>query len=643
MNNLSLSIIIDSSNNNFILESRNPSIWTSDKNVQSCYKCSNSFTIFNRKHHCRMCGRIFCYNCVKYEQHIPYYVTIAKNFNENHDECNKKVCGECNNKIVLLKSNYKLLVLFSNLPLRIKDIIQLRSINSSWNNIINYIINIYRSIQYKCKYQIWNNIEKNLLLTHYKSFKHHYIWNLRLIECDLIKKNKLDEIWEYFMDDALYNRKRCNQLLCTSSCSNQFSIFNAVELLNYDHLLHYNIFKHIFKNKTIRQIIYIIPFFIYKKYSEENRNLIYNLLFPYTMVDLQFTYNLYYHICFQTNIDNNYIYLRNDLWNYITDEQKSLISSTNDFVNALKTNNLYKIKKVIRQNDIILSPLDVSKRIIDIYEDEIQVLTSNSKPILFPIKFTKNNKTDTELILLKFEDLRQDLFSNNMKRFLNIISPELNYIYYEVVPIDINYGLIQIIPESQTLYHVKHILNISLQNFIIKNNKNLSSKVLRYNFMKSCAATCILSYILGIGDRHLENIIITNNGNLSNIDFSYLLGDDPKFTVNEMRITSDMLDMLGGNNSEDFVLLKSYISNSFKKIRKHTSFIYSLLLHLVYINENITLSKIQQHLSERLMLGDFDCEATMKIVDVVDNNSTTWKYYIPDFTHSINNFLKKYW
>ena len=119
------------------------------------------------------------------------------------------------------------------------------------------------------------------------------------------------------------------------------------------------------------------------------------------MVDLQFTYNLYYHICFQTNIDNNYIYLRNDLWNYITDEQKSLISSTNDFVNALKTNNLYKIKKVIRQNDIILSPLDVSKRIIDIYEDEIQVLTSNSKPILFPIKFTKNNKTDTELILLK--------------------------------------------------------------------------------------------------------------------------------------------------------------------------------------------------------------------------------------------------
>lgn len=643
MNNLSLSIIIDSSNNNFILESRNPSIWTSDKNVQSCYKCSNSFTIFNRKHHCRMCGRIFCYNCVKYEQHIPYYVTIAKNFNENYDECNKKVCEECNNKIVLLKSNYRLLVLFSNLPLKIKDIIQLRSINSSWNNIINYIINIYRSIQYKCKYQIWNNIEKNLLLTHYKSFKHHYIWNLRLIECDLIKKNKLDEIWEYYMDDTLYNRKRCNQLLCTSSCSNQFSIFHAVELLNYDHLLHYNIFKHIFKNKTIQQIIHIIPFFIYKKYSEENRNLIYNLLFPYTMIDLQFTYNLYYHICFQTNIDNNYIYLRNDLWNYITDEQKSLISSTNDFVNALKTNNLYKIKKVIRQNDTILSPLDVSKRIIDIYEDEIQVLTSNSKPILFPIKFTKNNKTDTELILLKFEDLRQDLFSNNMKRFLNIISPELNYIYYEVVPIDINYGLIQIIPKSQTLYHVKHILNISLQNFIIKNNKNLSSKVLRYNFMKSCAATCILSYILGIGDRHLENIIITNNGNLSNIDFSYLLGDDPKFTVNEMRITSDMLDMLGGNNSEDFVLLKSYISNSFKKIRKHTSFIYSLLLHLVYINENITLSKIQQHLSERLMLGDFDCEATMKIVDVVDNNSTTWKYYIPDFTHSINNFLKKYW
>ena len=39
----------------------------------------------------------------------------------------------------------------------------------------------------------------------------------------------------------------------------------------------------------------------------------------------------------KTNIDNNYVYLRNDLWNYIKDEQKSLISSTNDFVNAIST------------------------------------------------------------------------------------------------------------------------------------------------------------------------------------------------------------------------------------------------------------------------------------------------------------------
>ena len=37
--------------------------WTEDKSVSNCFHCREEFYFFLRKHHCRNCGRIFCYKC----------------------------------------------------------------------------------------------------------------------------------------------------------------------------------------------------------------------------------------------------------------------------------------------------------------------------------------------------------------------------------------------------------------------------------------------------------------------------------------------------------------------------------------------------------------------------------------------------
>ena len=42
--------------------------WQSDEQVKNCYLCEKKFTMFNRKHHCRNCGKIICGSCSeKYE------------------------------------------------------------------------------------------------------------------------------------------------------------------------------------------------------------------------------------------------------------------------------------------------------------------------------------------------------------------------------------------------------------------------------------------------------------------------------------------------------------------------------------------------------------------------------------------------
>eukprot|EP00268_Persea_americana_P049582 TRINITY_DN5323_c0_g1_i1.p1 TRINITY_DN5323_c0_g1~~TRINITY_DN5323_c0_g1_i1.p1 ORF type:complete len:1842 (+),score=350.49 TRINITY_DN5323_c0_g1_i1:1315-6840(+) len=37
--------------------------WMPDHSCRVCYECDSQFTVFNRKHHCRLCGRVFCAKC----------------------------------------------------------------------------------------------------------------------------------------------------------------------------------------------------------------------------------------------------------------------------------------------------------------------------------------------------------------------------------------------------------------------------------------------------------------------------------------------------------------------------------------------------------------------------------------------------
>jgi len=59
--------------------------WDNDYSTTHCTKCKQAFTIFRRKHHCRKCGHIFCWECSTENKAIPelgYYFPV-------------KVCDDC--------------------------------------------------------------------------------------------------------------------------------------------------------------------------------------------------------------------------------------------------------------------------------------------------------------------------------------------------------------------------------------------------------------------------------------------------------------------------------------------------------------------------------------------------------------------
>ncbi|TDL28185.1 hypothetical protein BD410DRAFT_782156 [Rickenella mellea] len=63
--------------------------WMDDDNCKECYDCKSVFTTWRRKHHCRICGQIFCSRCAS---------NIIKGYRFGHDGM-VRVCNLCLEKL----------------------------------------------------------------------------------------------------------------------------------------------------------------------------------------------------------------------------------------------------------------------------------------------------------------------------------------------------------------------------------------------------------------------------------------------------------------------------------------------------------------------------------------------------------------
>ncbi|CAI9783424.1 unnamed protein product [Fraxinus pennsylvanica] len=65
--------------------------WMPDESCRVCYECDSQFTIFNRRHHCRLCGRVFCARCTA--NSVPALSYEPRSVREDWDRV--RVCNYC--------------------------------------------------------------------------------------------------------------------------------------------------------------------------------------------------------------------------------------------------------------------------------------------------------------------------------------------------------------------------------------------------------------------------------------------------------------------------------------------------------------------------------------------------------------------
>lgn len=63
LNKLTQFMIFEQNNLTSYKNSELQQFWMPDSKAKECYDCSLKFSTFRRKHHCRLCGQIFCSKC----------------------------------------------------------------------------------------------------------------------------------------------------------------------------------------------------------------------------------------------------------------------------------------------------------------------------------------------------------------------------------------------------------------------------------------------------------------------------------------------------------------------------------------------------------------------------------------------------
>lgn len=141
---------------------------------------------------------------------------------------------------------------------------------------------------------------------------------------------------------------------------------------------------------------------------------------------------------------------------------------------------------------------------------------------------------------------------------------------YRVLATSSRHGFLQFI-ESVTVAEALATEG-TIQNFLRKYNPGDGPFGIKQEtmdtYIRSCAGYCIITYLLGVGDRHLDNLLLTKSGALFHIDFGYILGRDPKPLPPPMKLSREMVEAMGGVADPLYQEFRTLCYTTFQNLRR---------------------------------------------------------------------------
>ena len=627
---------------------RRVSKWVEDSSVAKCFNCNTSFTMVLRRHHCRLCGRVFCSYCSNYFTKLPLDILSkvpdkphcvtdviwGENLNENVRVC--KNCFSHSSKLIRIR---KLIKVFELCQFTIRDLVFLSKFSQDWKDASKFLLSKFREIQYKLSIEELSPSEKHMLWINRKFLTGHSRWIVQLVK--VIDFQDMNSV--FILEQLMQRHKKniCWDIMCTRFCSDTVGITDMLDLIQYNdnnQLISRFIIKCL-DDITPDILINYLPFMVY---NFGNNNFILDILLKISIGNsnldgkhFKFVSHLYWSVkvyCVNSKI-----------------RKKSIISiltairnnSTQDFRHRFKEMIIMdkldiKQLQCLNKKKRIVLPICTDKTFVGVDSKNIEIMSSYSQPVI--VNFI-DEKGVQKPIMFKNDDVRKDYIVLGIINIIHDIlkkeeiDMDIDIVRYEVIPTSNCTGYIEIVENASTVFSIVEDSGLTIQNYILNHNKNQIISKFREKFIKSTALYCVVSYLLGIGDRHLDNIMISKDGLLFHIDFGYILGQDPKYSNNRfIRVTPEIINVIGGYGTDDYDYFKKTCVKIYNRLRLHVNLFSNLLSIVPAIDPSITMDTLKRELTERFEIGENCIEAATHMDTKVDNKNN-FEYMVTDLLH----------
>ncbi len=303
----------------------------------------------------------------------------------------------------------------------------------------------------------------------------------------------------------------------------------------------------------------------------------------------------------------------------------------------------------IRFDHPLQLPLDPEVRVCGIIPSDASLFKSSLMPA--KLTFITSDGGNYETMFKHGDDLRQDQLILQiitlMDRILQQENLDLKLTPYRVLATSSKHGFIQYVVRSQAIAVILK-KDGTLQNYLRKHNPSESGPYgiraeVMDNYVKSCAGYCVITYLLGVGDRHLDNLLLTESGHLFHIDFGYILGRDPKVMPPPMKLSKEMIQAFGGITSEHYVEFKKECYTAFLSLRRYANLIlnlFSLMVDASVPDIALEPDKTVQKVQDKFMLHLNDEEAVRYMQNVIDVSATAVIADIVETFHKFAQFMR---
>jgi phosphatidylinositol 3-kinase len=288
-------------------------------------------------------------------------------------------------------------------------------------------------------------------------------------------------------------------------------------------------------------------------------------------------------------------------------------------------------------------PLDPSIKITSVIPDQVTVFKSSLNPIKCTFKTTTGGQYP--IIFKLGDDLRQDQLVIQIITLMDELLQKEN--------LDLKLSPYKILATSTTAGASQFVQSQSLSSIVSKYKNNPALAYLKHHnpddrqplgvrqealdtYVKSCAGYCVITYILGVGDRHLDNLLLAPDGHFFHADFGYILGRDPKPFAPVMKLSKEMVDCMGGVQSEHYRQFKQYCFLAYTALRKSSNLIlnlFSLMVHANIPDIRLEPDKAVLKVRERFHLEMGEEEAILYFERIIEDTLTAFAPVVIDKLH----------